>query len=154
MLRLALAVLHLLALGIGLGSVYARARALGEVPLTPASAKRAFTADSWWGAAAVLWISTGLWRLLGGTEKATTYYVNNHLFFAKMGFFALILVLEIVAMVSLMRWRSAARRAGSGWHPEDTTAARVKVISYIEVVLLIAMLVAAVSMARGYGARV
>ena len=153
MLRLALAALHLIALGIGLGSVYARGRALGEVPLTPASARRAFTADGWWGAAAIVWISTGLWRLLGGTEKATSYYLNNHIFFAKMGLLGLLLVFEIVAMVSLMRWRASARRAGSGWHPDESTAARVRVISYIEVVLVLGMVVAAVSMARGYGAR-
>ena len=154
MLRLALAALHLIALGIGLGSVWARARALGERPLTPSSARRAFTADSWWGAAAALWISTGLWRLLAGTEKATSYYLHNHVFMAKMGFLLLILVLEIAAMVSLMRWRGSARRAGSGWHPDESTAARVRKISYIEVVLVIAMVFAAVSMARGYGVRV
>ena len=71
MLRLLLAALHLIALGIGLGAVWARGNALNR-PLDRAAMVRAFHADTWWGIAAVLWISTGLWRLLAGTEKATS----------------------------------------------------------------------------------
>lgn len=54
MLRLALAALHLIALGTGLGAVWARARALAERPLTLDVVRRAFVADTWWGFAAVL----------------------------------------------------------------------------------------------------
>jgi hypothetical protein len=36
--------------------------------------RRAFTADTWWGIAGFLWIATGLWRLLVGTEKPTGYH--------------------------------------------------------------------------------
>ena len=80
MLRLFLAAMHLIALGIGLGSVWTRASALSR-PLDRAAMVRAFHADTWWGVAAALWIATGLWRLLAGTEKATTYYTHNHVFF-------------------------------------------------------------------------
>src|SRR5215210_3226950 len=97
MLRIALAAIHLLALGVGLGAVWARARAFDG-----AAARRAFAADTWWGVAASLWISTGLWRLLAGTEKATSYYLSNHVFFAKMGFLAAILLLELWPIVTLV----------------------------------------------------
>ena len=50
MLRIALAVIHLLALGIGLGAVYARARALHRVGTAADALGRAFVADSWWAA--------------------------------------------------------------------------------------------------------
>jgi putative membrane protein len=153
MLRIVLAVLHLAALGIGLGAVWARARALSARPLDGAAARRAFAADGWWGAAAGLWIATGLWRLIAGTEKATGYYLANHVFYAKMGFFALILALELFPMITLIRWRRAAGREGTAWSPDTRAASRISAISYAQAVLVLAMVTAAVMMARGYGAR-
>jgi putative membrane protein len=152
MLRIVLAVVHLLALGIGLGAVWTRARALGERPFDRGSARRAFAADSWWGLAAVLWIGTGLWRLLAGTEKATSYYLANHIFIAKMGFLAAILLLELWPAITLVRWRRKAARSGASWSPDSSSAARLRGISYLEAVLVVAMVCAAVLMARGYGA--
>jgi putative membrane protein len=152
MLRITLAILHLVALGIGLGAVWARARALGERPLDRRAARRIFAADGWWGIAAVLWIVTGLWRLLAGTEKATAYYLSNHVFLAKLGFFAAILLLELWPAYTLVRWRRAAARGGSSWTPHAPSAARIRAISYLEAALVIAMVCAAVLMARGYGA--
>ena len=151
-LRITLAVVHLVALGIGLGAVWARARALGERPLNRGSARRVFTADAWWALAAVLWIGTGLWRLLAGTEKATSYYLANHVFLAKMGFLAAILLLELWPIVTLVRWRRAAARGGSSWTPDLGQAAMLRRISFLEAALVIAMVSAAVMMARGYGA--
>ena len=152
MLRITLAILHLVALGIGLGAVWARARALGQSPLDRHAARRAFAADGWWGVAAVLWIVTGLWRLLAGTEKATAYYLSNHAFMAKLGFFAAILLVELWPALTLIRWRRAAARGGASWTPHAPSAARIRVISYLEAALVIAMVCAAVLMARGYGA--
>ena len=150
MLRLTLAALHLIALGIGLGAVWARGNALSS-PLDLPAMRRAFRADTWWGLAAALWIGTGLWRLFGSTEKSTTYYTHNHVFFAKMGFLAIILVLEIWPMVTLIRWRQIAGRGTSAWNPNPAAARRIAKISYAEAVLVICMVFAAVAMARGYG---
>ena len=151
MLRITLAILHLLALGIGLGAVWARARALGERPLDRTAARRAFAADAWWGLAAVLWIGTGLWRLLAGTEKATQYYLANHIFLAKLGFLVAILLLELWPAVTLVRWRRAAARGGSSWTPHAPSASRIRAISYLQAALVVAMVCAAVMMARGFG---
>jgi putative membrane protein len=150
MLRLLLAALHLIALGIGLGAVWARGDALGR-PLDRAAMHRAFRADTWWGLAAALWIATGLWRLLAGTEKSTSYYMHNQAFFAKMLFLAVILLLEIGPMITLIRWRQIAGRGTSAWNPNPAAAKRIARISYIEAGLVIAMVFAAVAMARGYG---
>lgn len=154
MLRITLAVVHLLALGIGLGAVWARASALGHRPLDRAAVRRVFTADGWWGFAAVLWLGTGLWRLLAGTEKATSYYVANHIFLAKMGFFVAILLLELWPAITLVRWRRVVARSGASWTPDGSTAARLRAISYLEAMLVVAMVIAAVMMARGYGVMV
>jgi putative membrane protein len=152
MLRLLLAALHLIALGIGLGAVWARANALNR-PLDRAAMVRAFRADAWWGVAAVLWIATGVWRLVAGTEKATTYYMHNHVFYTKMAFLVIILLLEIGPMITLIRWRQIAGRGTSAWNPNPAAARRIARISYVEAALVIAMVFAAVAMARGYGAR-
>ena len=70
-----------------------------------------------------------------------------------MGFLVVILLLEIVPMVTLIGWRRA-RASGSLNNARLAAAARrVAVISYIEVALILCMVVAAVMMARGYGAR-
>lgn len=147
-LRWLLAAAHLLALGIGFGAVLARARALRE-PLDGPGLRRAYSADAAWGAAAALWISTGLWRWLGGTEKPAEYYSGNHVFWLKLGLLGLILVLEVVPMTTLMRWRRQSRGGGV----VDTAAApRLARISSVQAVLVVLMVLAATAMARGYGA--
>src|SRR5213595_584919 len=83
-IRWLLAAVHLLALGVGLGAVWARGRAL-QAPLDVPALRRVFSAATWWGIAAVLWIGTGLVRAFGGYEKGAFYYLHNHLFWAKMG---------------------------------------------------------------------
>jgi uncharacterized membrane protein len=148
--RLILAWLHLLALAVGLAGVWARARALRDSLRDPAdhgALRRAFIGDSWWGVAAALWVITGLWRLLAGTEKSTSYYLANHAFYLKMALFLAILALEVWPMMTLLRWRT--KRAA----PNPRDAGRIEVISYVECALVIAMVAAAVTMARGYGMR-
>lgn len=149
MLRLALAAIHLLALGIGLGAVWTRGRSLATWH-EQGALRRAFAADAWWGTAALLWVGSGLWRLLAGTEKATRYYTHNHVFWTKMGLLGVILALEIWPMITLIRWR---QRSGSSVAGASATAARViSRISYLQAALIVAMVIAAVAMARGYGA--
>jgi putative membrane protein len=153
MLRITLAVLHLLALGIGFGAVINRGRALLESP-TDASLSRAFRHDSQWGIAAGLWIVTGVWRLMAGTEKTTSYYMSNHVFYAKMGLFVLIFALELWPMITLIRWRSARGRGAPATAVALRGAARrIASISYVQAALVAGMVIAAVMMARGYGAR-
>jgi putative membrane protein len=147
-LRWLLAAVHLLALGIGLGAVWIRGRGLKSA-LTPADLRRVFLADTAWGLAALLWISTGLWRLLGGVEKGTEYYLRNHMFLTKMGLFLVILMLELWPMVTLIRWR---RQAAEGKLPDTRAAPLLARISFIQAGLLVLMVFAAAAMARGIGA--
>jgi putative membrane protein len=146
-LRWLLAALHLLALGIGLGAVWARGRAL-KSPLHAADLRRVFLADNVWALAALLWLSTGLWRLLGGLEKGTAYYLHNHIFLGKMGLFVLILLLEIWPMITLIRWR---RRVSRSELPDTRIAPRLAQISFVQAGLVVLMVFAATAMARGMG---
>ena len=147
MLRWLLAALHLLALGIGLGSVWARGRAL-RGQLDPVGLRRVFYADSWWGIAALVWITTGVARAFGGLEKGTFYYVHNSVFWTKMALLVLILALELQPMIALIGWRRAVAR---GEHADTARAGRFARISFAQAGLVILMVLAATAMARGYG---
>ena len=147
MLRLSLAWLHLIALGIGLGAVVVRGAAL-RMPLSKETLRRAFQSDALWGVAAALWVITGLWRVFGSTEKATAYYWSNHIFLAKMGLFVLIVILELRSAITLAKWR---KQAPSG--PEaQRTAGMIAMVSHLQAALVVGVVLAAVAMARGYGA--
>jgi putative membrane protein len=147
LIRWVLAASHLLALGIGLGAVWARGRALRN-RLDGTGLRRVFYVDTWWGIAAMVWIGTGLARAFGGFEKGSAYYLHNHLFWAKMGLLVLILVLELRPMVTLIRWRVQLDR---GQQPDTHAAARFAWISFLQAVLVVLMTLAATAMARGYG---
>jgi putative membrane protein len=139
--------LHLLALGIGLGAVWARGRALRS-PLDAGTLRQVFYADTLWGFAAVLWISTGLWRLLAGLEKGTGYYLQNHIFLTKMALLVLVLLLEIRPMITLIRWRRAVARREA---PDTRAAPMLARISFVQAGLIVLMVFAAAAMARGMG---
>ena len=139
--------LHLLALGIGLGAVWARGRALRS-SLDAENLRQVFFADTFWGLAAVLWISTGLWRLLAGLEKGTGYYLQNHLFLTKMALLGLVLLLEIRPMITLIRWRKTVSR---GEAPDTRAAPLLARISFVQAWLIVLMVFAAAAMARGMG---
>lgn len=142
-----LAALHLLGLAIGLPSIRARGRALRR-PLDREGLKRVFAADAWWGVAAGVWIVTGLLRAFGPFEKGADYYLHNHLFFTKIGLLVVILVLEVVPMITFIRWRARAARG----EPVDTGRASILArISDVQLLLVLGMLIAATGMARGHG---
>jgi putative membrane protein len=142
-----LAILHLLGLGIGLPAIWARGRALRR-PLDPDGLKRVFAADTWWGIAAGIWILTGLVRAFGPFEKGADYYLHNHLFLAKMGLLAVILLLELSPMIALVGWRIRLKRGDAIDTRRAPAFAR---ISDIQLLLVLGMLVAATGMARGHG---
>ena len=146
LLRWLVATLHLLTLPLGLGAVWMRARALRHVR-TAADLPPVFTADNLWGLAAFLWIATGLWRVLGSLEKPTGYYIHAPVFYAKMGLFLLVFLLELWPMITLIRWRGAVRR---GVAIDTAPAAALAQISQVQIVLVVVIAFAATALARGF----
>ena len=140
-LRWLLAWSHLIALGIGLGAVWVRARALHA-----GSIRTALVADAWWGIAAGVWILTGLARTFGPIEKGTAYYMTNGFFQLKMALLLAILLLEIAPMVSLIGWR---RRLAAGQLVDAKRAETFARISEIQAALVVLMVLCATAMARG-----
>lgn len=150
MLRLVLAWLHLIALAIGPAAVWGRARSLrvwGREGGDSRALRRALAADSWWGVAAIVWLVTGLWRLLASTEKTTSYYLANHVFYGKMIMFVTVVAIEIWPMITLIKWR--ARKV----QPSPRDAHRIEVTSYVECAIVLVIVFFAVAMARGFGSR-
>jgi putative membrane protein len=114
--RASLSALHVLALAIGFGAVFARGRRLRDLRRTPGDPgvlARLLQADALWGVAALLWIATGLLRVFGGLEKQPGFYLRNGFFWIKMALFLLVFALEVRPMLTFAKWRKASARGGS-----------------------------------------
>ena len=96
----------------------------------------------------MIWIGTGLVRMIGGLEKGMEYYLQNHVFWGKMTLLLVLILLEIGPAVTLVRWR---RQLAKGSQPDTRLAGRFARISYAQVVLVLLMVLAATAMARGVG---
>lgn len=148
MIAAVVSALHVLALALGLSAVYLRGRALrGRLDME--GMRRLFAADTVWGIAAVLWLVTGLLRAFGGLEKGSAFYLGSRVFWLKMAFFALIVVLEVRPMVTFIRWRAGLRR---GQTPNTSGARALYVVNHMEMALVVLMVFVAALMARGFGA--
>jgi putative membrane protein len=149
MISAVVSALHVLALAIGLPSVFFRARAL-KGPLDDRGLARLFAADNLWGLAALLWIATGLLRAFAGLEKGTPFYLASTLFWTKMALFLAVGILEVRPMATFIRWRRQLQRA----ERPDTTAARALfVVNHVQMALVVAIVFVASFMARGFGLR-
>ena len=141
--------LHVLALALGLSSVYLRGRAL-KGPLDRNEIKRLLAADTVWGIAAALWIVTGLLRAFGGLEKGSQFYLQSPLFWTKMALFVTVILLEIWPMVTFIRWRGSLRR---GQTPDTSGARALYLVNHVEMGLVVLIVFVASFMARGFGMR-
>ena len=144
-----LSALHVLALGVGLGSVFMRGRFLRALQAgpDPRLLDGLFRADNLWGVAAALWLFTGLTRAFGHVEKAPDFYQRNGFFWVKMILFVAVLALEIWPMVTFIRWR-IARRKGQPL-PHFDRVARLRLVDDVETALVVAIPFVAAAMARG-----
>lgn len=143
-----LAAIHLLAFALGFWAVLTRGTALRRLAGGVDAVRGVLVADNLWGLSALVLLVTGGMRAFGGFEKGTDYYLHQPLFHLKMTLLLLILLLEIVPMVALIKWRMAL---GKGAAIDSSKAGRLARISHIEALLLILMVVAATGMARGVG---
>ncbi|SCZ10705.1 MULTISPECIES: DUF2214 family protein [unclassified Pseudomonas] len=143
-----LAAIHLLAFALGFWAVLTRGTALRRLAGGVDAIRGVLVADNLWGLSALVLLVTGGMRAFGGYEKGTDYYLHQPLFHLKMTLLLLILLLEIVPMIALIKWRMAL---GKGRAIDPSKAGRLARISHIEALLLILMVVAATGMARGVG---
>jgi putative membrane protein len=141
--------LHVFGVALGLGSVFARGRALRGT-LDDAGLRRLFTADAAWGIAALVLLASGVARAFAGLEKGTAFYLASHMFWLKMTLFVVIVLLEIWPMATFIRWRAVVARGG---RPDVSRARALYLVTHVEMALAALMVVVAALMARGFGAR-
>ncbi|MBU9165218.1 DUF2214 family protein [Burkholderia multivorans] len=146
--RWLLAAVHLSAFGVAFAAIAARNRALRRLIASAHAVDLpgVFKADTVWGLSALVLIVTGLMRAFGGYEKGSAYYLHAPFFHLKMTALVLILLLEIVPMLGLIRWRIAARQQRM---PEIGRARTYVQIGHWQAVLVIVIVFAAAGMARG-----
>jgi len=148
--RASLSALHVLALAIGFGAVIARGMRLRDLRRSPEDAsalRRLLLADGLWGVAALLWIATGLLRAFGRLEKTPDFYLRNGFFWVKMGLFLLVLALEVLPMMTFMRWRAAKSRGIPS--VAGTNLSRLIALNDVETVIVVVIPFVAALMARG-----
>jgi putative membrane protein len=139
-----LSAVHVLTLALGLGAIFIRGRALAG-PLDEAGWQRLLAADNLWGAAAALWIVSGLGRVfLGGKEPG--FYPHNGFFWVKLGLFALVFALEVMPMMTFIRVRIAR---GRGTALPRFSVGAYRRINQAEVALVVTIVFVAAFMARG-----
>ena len=139
-----LSAIHLLTLALGLGAVYLRGRALSQ-PLGDEGWRRLLAADNAWGAAAGLWIASGLARVFFG-GKEPSFYWRNGFFWVKLGLFAIVFVLELRPMMTFIRVRAARRQHAP---LPSFSIDEYRRINTIELGLVVTIVVVATFMARG-----
>jgi putative membrane protein len=140
---------HLLALAIGLPSVFERGRALTRIP-DAEGFRRLLAADNLWDIAGLLWIVTGLLLVFGGLEKSTQFYLHSTLFWTKLGLFVSLLSLEAWPMLTFIQWRIKLGRVQA---PDTSRARALRIINDVEVALVVVIVFVASFMARGFGLR-
>lgn len=143
--------LHILGVALALGSVVARGLAFHRVVKGDlAGLKAAFMADNLWGLSAIVVVGSGLLRAFAGLEKGTGFYLHNGTFFLKMGLLATVALLELVPMVTLLRWRLQEMRGGAidSAHAVDWCGL-FRVGSALQAGLLLLLVFAGAFMARG-----
>jgi putative membrane protein len=139
-----LSAIHMLTLALGAGAVFERGRALAQ-PLDDAGWRRLLAADNAWGAAAGLWIASGIARVFFG-GKETSFYSHNGFFWIKLALFGVVFALELAPMVTFIRVRKARSRRLPLPRFSIETYRR---INAVELALVVAIVIVAAFMARG-----
>jgi len=141
------AALHIITFGIGFYGIWSRAKALKKLK-DASGLDEVFKADNFWGLAALLWIATGLWRVFGGIEKGSYYYLHSKTFIAKMILFLLVFIIEIKPMTTLIQWRIKKRKNET---IDFSPAPLLSRLSHVELALVAIIVFLATAMARGIG---
>lgn len=117
--------------------------------LTAAQARLLQQVDLFYLLAALLALGSGLARLLW-YAKEPSVYLDNPVFWVKMGLFLAVALASVVPTIHFLRW---SPRLKQGHRPEisDRQYRHIRAHLWAEGVLLLAMPLMAVLMARGIG---
>lgn len=105
--------------------------------------------DLFYGVAAGLIVLVGFARVFFG-PKGPEFYLQNWVFWVKIGTFAVVGLLSVSPTFTLLSWRKAAK-ADPAFIPPAADVASVRRLVKAEAHLFILIPVFAAAMARGYG---
>ncbi len=147
-----LAYFHYFGFALCVAGVLLRGRGFKQSKTTPSVEATSLTllGDNLWGVGALLMPITGFIRASGLYEKPWEFYLHNHLFWTKVGLFAVIGVIETPIMIQLIRFRRA-RKADQPLALGALTFAKYYRINHIELGLLFLIPILAVMLHRGVG---
>lgn len=120
-----------------------------KLPLDLRRARSLIITDIAYGISAGVVLFTGLARVLW-YGKGLDYYLGNSLFHTKVGLFILIGLISVVPTFVFLNWRNSLK-AGEVPQVSARQARLVIVVIRLELLLLLALPLLAVLMARGYG---
>ena len=145
-----LAYLHLLAI-LTLVVFIASEAALCRVEwINPAVVERLAKVDRVYGIAAVAVIATGVARTWWGI-KGTAWYWTNPLLHLKLTLFIIVGVISIFPTMTYIRWRKTLQSTGA--LPAEAEIRKTRKLVMIQAHLVALIPLAAVFLARGFGAR-
>jgi putative membrane protein len=117
--------------------------------LTVEEARRILKVDTAYGISAGLLIVVGLLRVFF-FEKGSAFYLNNDMYWTKMGLFVLVGLLSIYPTVRFLKWRTALNENKAPEIAEDEFK-NIRRLLHLELVGIGLILVVAPMMARGIG---
>ena len=148
--RVGLSAFHVLALALGLGAVLARGMRLRELAVRQRMPARS-SGSFWRTASGARRRCSGSGRASGGfsasLEKTPDFYLRNGFFWVKMALFGLVLALEILPMLTFIRWRAARSRGNAS--VAGANFATLIALSDAEVAIVVLIPFVAALMARG-----
>lgn len=109
--------------------------------------RRLAVVDAIYGVAALIVLGTGLAMLTGhGFGKGASYYMKNGLFHAKLTLFVLVVILSVPPTLFFLKHRKAPDEA------EVALPGMVKHLQRLSLLLVVALPLLGLLLARGYGA--
>lgn len=105
--------------------------------------------DAMYGLLAMLILAIGFGRVFWGA-KGSAFFLHNPVFWAKIGFFALVGLVSVVPTVRLFRWKKAVQRDAGFVVPEPDVAGTRRWLA-VELALFVPIPLLAAAMARGVG---
>ena len=145
-----LAYLHLLAILTMVVFIASEAALCRVEWLNAAVVERLAKVDMVYGSAAIAVLATGVARTWWGI-KGTAWYWTNPLLHLKLTLFIIVGVISIFPTLTYSRWRKALRSSGS--LPAEAEIRKTRKLVMIQAHVIAVIPLAAVFLARGFGAR-
>jgi len=118
--------------------------------LTVHEARRILHVDTAYGISAAVVIIAGLLRVFY-FEKGSAFYLNNTMYWVKMGLFILAGLISIYPTIRFLKWRTNLKEDKAPEFSDDEYK-RIRLSIHLELVCILLILLVAPMMARGIGA--